>query len=64
MDRASTNGSAAPPGLSVRHGPVTEKMDVDEPAANGKRKARTSAVKPTYAESDSEEDAKPLVSKT
>jgi DNA topoisomerase-1 len=61
MDRSTSNAAPAPAGISVRNGPVTEAMDVDEPMANGKRKARISGVKPKYADSESEEDAKPLV---
>jgi hypothetical protein len=60
----STNGDYAPAGISIRNGPVTDEMDVDIPAVNGKRKARVSTGKPVNyndAASSSEEDNKPLV---
>lgn len=60
----STNGDYAPAGVSIRNGPVTDEMDVDIPALNGKRKARVSTGKPVNyndAASSSEEDNKPLV---
>lgn len=60
----STNGDYAPAGISIRNGPVTDDMDVDIPAVNGKRKARVSTGKPVNyndAASSSEEDNKPLV---
>lgn len=66
MDKADESSHYVPSGVAVRNGPVTEdKMDVDGPSTNGnaKRKSRTSiskAVKYT-ADSDSDEDAVPLV---
>lgn len=60
----STNGDYAPAGISIRNGPVTDEMDVDIPALNGKRKARVSTGKPVNyndAANSSEEDNKPLV---
>ncbi|KAG9248889.1 hypothetical protein BJ878DRAFT_486444 [Calycina marina] len=48
MDKAFSNASVAPAGVSVRNGPVIEdKMDIDEAATNGntKRKARASISK-------------------
>lgn len=60
----STNGNYAPAGVSIRNGPVTDEMDIDIPAPNGKRKARLSAGKAVNyndAASSSEEDNKPLV---
>ncbi|OBT70157.1 hypothetical protein VE03_00516 [Pseudogymnoascus sp. 23342-1-I1] len=60
----STNGDYAPAGVSIRNGPVTDEMDVDIPATNGKRKARVSTGKKPVnyndAASSSEEDNKPL----
>jgi DNA topoisomerase-1 len=63
MEKSSTNQNIAPPGLSVRNGPVIDAMDIDEPVLNGKRKARNSIAKVNYnvAASESEEDDKPLV---
>ncbi len=66
MDKADAKFNHVPAGVVVRNGPVVEeKMDVDQPATNGhaKRKARTSTSKaPKYADSESDEDAIPLVS--
>lgn len=65
MDKSIPNGGSAPAGVSIRMGPVTEVMEIDEPVTNGKRKTRIGAVKPvSYFEagSASEEDEKPLVS--
>jgi DNA topoisomerase-1 len=58
MDKARSKQKFAPPGVSVRHGPViTEKMDVDEPVTNGKRKSRGSAVHiKSYKENDSDDE--------
>jgi DNA topoisomerase-1 len=65
MESSTLNGDYEPAGISIRNGPVTDEMDVDLPAANGKRKARVSAGKPINyndeRESSSEEDSKPLV---
>lgn len=65
MDKADAKFNHVPAGVAVRNGPVVEdKMDVDQPATNGhaKRKARTSTKAPKYADSESDEDAIPLVS--
>jgi len=58
MDIARSKQKPAPAGVSVRHGPVTtEKMDVDEPVTNGKRKSRGSAVHiKSYRENDSDDE--------
>jgi DNA topoisomerase-1 len=54
-------------GISVRNGPVDDKMDVDEPhtngVTNGKRKSRTSlTMAKSYKESsDSDAEDIPLV---
>ncbi len=64
MDKARSKQELAPAGVSVRHGPVTEeRMDVDEPVMNGKRKSRGSAVHmKSYKENetDDEDDVKPV----
>lgn len=63
----SAPDESAPAGVSIRMGPVTGEMEVDEPAANGKRKTRTPSQAVNYAEaeaasaSESEEDDKPIV---
>lgn len=60
------NGHTAPPGISIRNGPVTDDaMDVDdEPMTTGKRKSRGSTGKVVnYNEVPSaSEDEKPIVS--
>ena len=65
MDKADARATYVPSGVAVRNGPVVEdKMEVDEPLTNGntKRKARASISKaPKYADSESDEDAVPLV---
>lgn len=66
MDKAGAKADYAPAGVSIRNGPVTEdKMDIDATLTNGaKRKARNSTSKSVnykVAESDSDEDAVPLV---
>jgi DNA topoisomerase-1 len=66
MDKADAKSDYVPSGVAVRNGPVVEdKMDIDEPATNGnaKRKARASISKPVKytADSESDEDAIPLV---
>jgi len=61
MDQAGPSTSA-PAGVSIRNGPVLEsKMDIDEPATNGKRKARSSISKPVYKDEEDSEDDAPLV---
>ncbi len=65
LDKAmeQKNGHPAPADISIRNGPVTEEMNVDDPIANGKRKSRGSIGKPVnYNEVPSaSEDEKPLV---
>lgn len=66
LDKAmeQKNGHTAPPGISIRNGPVTETMDIDgEPVTTGKRKSRGSAAKAVnYNEIPSaSEDEKPMV---
>lgn len=54
--------SPAVAGISIRNGPITDEMDIDQ--HSNKRKGRTSGVKAvTYKEeSEDSDDAKPLVS--
>lgn len=62
MDKAAKNSKYAPVGVSIRNGPVEDKMDIDGPATNGKRKVRTSNVLKSYKDDSSDDsDAKPLV---
>lgn len=66
MDKAAAKSSYAPPGVSVRNGPVlNDRMDIDEPATNGyaKRKARNSTGKAIkyHDSSEDSDDAVPLV---
>lgn len=64
MGKSTSNGDHAPAGISIRNGPVIDEMDIDQPVANSKRKARVSAGKTVnYNEAGSagEEDEKPLV---
>lgn len=67
MDRTASKARAAPPGLSIRNGPVEDDdaMDVDGPSTNGKRKSRSSLPKVNYKDEteDSDDDA-PLVGYT
>jgi DNA topoisomerase-1 len=61
MAKDSSNGHLAPAGISIRHGPVTDEMDVDQPITNGKRKSRGSVGKVVYTEThSSDEDNRPL----
>lgn len=64
MDKAAAKTTYAPPGVSVRNGPVLEdKMDVDGAATNGnaKRKVRTGTGKPVNYNDDSDDsDEVPL----
>ncbi|KAK4105798.1 hypothetical protein N658DRAFT_492293 [Parathielavia hyrcaniae] len=62
MDKSASKARPAPPGLSIRHGPVEGRMDLDS-APNGaaKRKSRSSisqAVK--YKEESESDDCAPL----
>ncbi|OLN87902.1 DNA topoisomerase 1 [Colletotrichum chlorophyti] len=59
MDRNASKVRAAPPGLSVRNGPIDDDaMDIDGPSTNGKRKSRSSLPKVNYRdESESDDDA-------
>ncbi|KAL2128718.1 hypothetical protein VTI74DRAFT_8808 [Chaetomium olivicolor] len=62
MDKTDSKARPAPPGVSIRHGPVDDRMDIDS-APNGaaKRKSRSSinqAVK--YKEESDSEDGAPL----
>ncbi|KAL2199180.1 hypothetical protein P885DRAFT_31159 [Corynascus similis CBS 632.67] len=62
MDKSNSYSRPAPPGLSIRHGPVSDQMDVDS-APNGtvKRKSRTSTGQPVkYKEESDSDDGAPL----
>lgn len=63
MDKSASKARPAPPGLSIRHGPVDDRMDIDStPNGTVKRKSRSSigqAVK--YKDDSDSEDAVPLV---
>lgn len=67
MDEAIPQDGYAPPGVSIRNGPILEdKMEVEQSATNGvaKRKARNSTGKAVkYNDDESEEHDKdiPLV---
>lgn len=67
MDKAGVKSDYAPAGVSVRNGPVTDAMEVDEPATNGaKRKSRTSTSSKAVnynlgGSEDTDEDVVPLV---
>ncbi|KAF5527977.1 DNA topoisomerase 1 [Colletotrichum aenigma] len=57
MDRTASKARAAPPGLSIRNGPVDDEMDVDGPSTNGsKRKSRSSLPKINYKDESEESD--------
>ncbi|KAH6650847.1 hypothetical protein F5144DRAFT_503104 [Chaetomium tenue] len=62
MDKSASKTRPAPPGLSIRHGPVDDRMDIDStPNGTVKRKSRSSigqAVK--YKDDSDSEDAVPL----
>ena len=63
MDKSNSYSRPAPPGLSIRHGPVSDQMDVDS-APNGtvKRKSRASTGQPVkYKEESDSDDGAPLV---
>lgn len=60
MDKQTTSNGTVP-GVSIRMGPVTTEMDIDEPATNGKRKARNSVNGKSYKDESSSEDDIPLV---
>lgn len=63
MDRTASKARPAPPGLSIRNGPVVDPMDVDS-TSNGttKRKSRSSVGQAvTYKEESDSEDGAPLV---
>ncbi|KAF6841387.1 topoisomerase i [Colletotrichum plurivorum] len=62
MDRTASKARPAPPGLSVRHGPVDDDaMDVDGPSMNGsKRKSRSSLPKVNYKDESESDDDVPM----
>lgn len=63
MDKSISKARPAPPGLSIRNGPIDDRMDIDSgPNGTAKRKSRNStgqAVK--YKEESDSDDAAPLV---
>jgi DNA topoisomerase-1 len=65
MDAQVPSNGHVEPGISIRMGPVddNDKMDVDAPETNGKRKSRSSVTNgKSYKDaSSSEDDDKPLV---
>lgn len=63
MDEAASKARPAPPGVSIRHGPVGDKMDVDStPNGTVKRKSRSSAGQPVRVKEESDsDDGAPLV---
>jgi hypothetical protein len=67
MDKANPSNGNLNAGISIRNGPVVEKMDVDEQApatngtSNGKRKSRGSIQKKYKEATSSEDDDIPLV---
>lgn len=65
MDKSVAKSGIAPPGVSIRNGPVLDdSVEVDEPATNGnaKRKARNSKSKAVKYKDESEDSDVPLVS--
>jgi hypothetical protein len=63
MDKSASRARPAPPGVSIRHGAVSDRMDIDStPNGTTKRKSRGSigqAVK--YKEESDSDDGAPLV---
>lgn len=61
----SSNGQPSAPGISIRHGPVGEPMDIDQSNGNAKRKSRGSVSNNVSYKDDSDSDeAAPLVRET
>jgi hypothetical protein len=63
MDKSASKARPGPPGLSIRHGPVDDQMDIDS-ATNGaaKRKSRSSVSQTVkYKDESDSEDEAPLV---
>jgi DNA topoisomerase-1 len=64
MDKEGAGGALKPAGISIRNGPVTEdRMEIDGPAANGKRKSRGSAANARSYKEASDEDEEDVVPK-
>ncbi|AEO70305.1 uncharacterized protein THITE_2121555 [Thermothielavioides terrestris NRRL 8126] len=60
MDKSASKARPAPPGASIRHGPVEDRMDIDS-HGHAKRKSRSSASQAVqYKEESDSEDAAPL----
>ncbi|KAK4153083.1 hypothetical protein C8A00DRAFT_15666 [Chaetomidium leptoderma] len=62
MDKSASKARPAPPGLSIRHGPVGDRMDIDStPNGASKRKSRGSIGRAVqYKEQSDSDDAAPL----
>ncbi|KAJ4394203.1 DNA topoisomerase 1 [Gnomoniopsis smithogilvyi] len=57
----SSNGQPSAPGISIRHGPVSEAMDIDQANGIAKRKSRGSiGNKVSYKDESDSDDAAPL----
>lgn len=63
LDARPSISRPAPVGVSIRHGPADDSMDIDVPEMNGtgKRKSRGSIGKPVYKDASSDEEDEPLV---
>lgn len=63
MDKSDSKARPAPPGVSVRHGPVVDDaMDVDStPNGAAKRKSRSSVGQVNYKVESDSDDGAPLV---
>lgn len=62
MDKSASKARPVPAGISIRNGPVGDRMDVDSTPNGAKRKSRSSvgqAVK--YKEESDSDDGAPLV---
>lgn len=58
----SSNGQPSAAGISIRHGPVSEPMDIDQSNGIAKRKSRSSiGNNVSYKDESDSDDAAPLV---
>ncbi len=66
MDKSASKARPAPPGVSIRNGPVGSRMDVDStPNGTSKRKSRSSIGRPVqYKDASDSDDGAPLVGLT
>ncbi|KAK3310159.1 uncharacterized protein B0T15DRAFT_481622 [Chaetomium strumarium] len=62
MDKSASKARPGPPGASIRHGPVDDRMDIDStPNGNAKRKSRSSINQAVqYKEESDSDDGAPL----